>query len=297
MDAITLHDVTKQFRHGERPALDSISIAVPRGSIFGFLGPNGSGKTTAIRLMLGLLTPTSGTITLLGRFKSPQLDRARRAVGATVETPAFYPYLTAADTIQLCATIRGVAPEVDKLLGLVDLASDVDRPVAEFSLGMKQRLALAVALLGDPELLILDEPTNGLDPRGLRSFGQALLDIADAGATVFISSHILGEVQRICTHVAILSRGCMVHTGPISAMNERACVEIAAVNMDALLSALKGTTFATIVAEKSDMYVVEVAEARLEDLSKSLASLAVYPTLFRPRCGDIEDLFLRLTAE
>lgn len=214
--AIEVHGLTKRF--GERTALAELDLAVPSRSAFGFLGPNGAGKTTLIRLLLGLTGPDEGSMRLLG---SPVPQRRREAlarVGAIVEEPRFHRFLTGRENLTIIAAAREPRAYVmiDDALRRVGLAERADERVKSYSLGMRQRLGVARALLADPELLILDEPTNGLDPAGIHEFRKMIRGFVDEGRTVLLSSHLLDEVERICDHVAIVDRGRVVIQGSVA---------------------------------------------------------------------------------
>src|SRR5262245_35846539 len=203
-------ELSKQY--GERLVVDRLNLDVYRGEIFGFLGPNGAGKTTTIRMILGLITPSSGTIEVLGQNLAAHRAHVLPRVGALVETPALYLYMSGRDNLRAVGWVLGGVPEkrIDEILELVGLRGrDKDR-VKTYSLGMKQRLGVAVALLQDPDLLVLDEPANGLDPAGIVEMRDLMRALAAAGKTVFISSHVLTEVRQICTRVAILNLGKLV---------------------------------------------------------------------------------------
>jgi ABC-2 type transport system ATP-binding protein len=194
-------------------AVADINLAVPEGSIYGFLGPNGAGKTTTIRMLLGLLRPTGGAVRLFGR----PLERATLAqVGALVESASFYPHLTGRENLRLIAGLRRLPErEVERVLKVVDLTAAADRLVKQYSLGMGQRLGLAIALLGQPRLLILDEPTNGLDPAGIHEMRALIRSLPEQyGATVFLSSHLLSEVEQLASHIGIVQAGKLVFQGP-----------------------------------------------------------------------------------
>lgn len=216
--AISTDGLTKRFRSGQ-VAVDGIDLRVPRGAIYGFIGPNGSGKTTTIRMLLGLVSPTSGTASLLGG-RMPEAGRdVLPRVGTLVEGPAFHPYLSGianlhrVDAADATANPRTRATRTTAALERVGLAAAAKKNYRQYSLGMKQRLGLAAALLQPRDLLILDEPTNGLDPQGTREVRTLLREIADQGATVLVSSHLLGEIEQVCTHVGIMSRGHLVAQG------------------------------------------------------------------------------------
>jgi ABC-2 type transport system ATP-binding protein len=207
--------LTKRF--GERVAVDSVELLVPRGSAFGYLGPNGAGKTTLIRMLLGLTKATAGTMRLLGQDVPKERATALARVGAIVEEPRFHPFLTGRENLEIIAAAR--SPEartrIDEALTRVGLADRASERVKTYSLGMRQRLGVGRALLADPELLILDEPTNGLDPAGIHEFRAMIRGFVDEGRTVLLSSHILSEVERICDAVAIVDHGKIVWQGAI----------------------------------------------------------------------------------
>ncbi|TXN29925.1 ABC transporter ATP-binding protein [Lacisediminihabitans profunda] len=217
--AIETHGLTKRF--GSYAAVNGIDLTVPRGAVFGFLGPNGSGKTTTIRMLLGLAVPTSGTVRLLGHDMSGDLRDVLPRVGALVEGPGFYPYLSGAANLNRLDTADRYAPSatrrarVDSALERVGLGHAARKKVHAYSLGMKQRLGIANALLTPRELLVLDEPTNGLDPQGTREVRSLVRSLAAEGTTVFVSSHLLAEIEQICTHAAVMSVGNLVAQGTL----------------------------------------------------------------------------------
>jgi len=218
--AIESDALTKRF--GQQTAVNSIDLAVPQGSVFGFLGPNGSGKTTSIRMLLGLVQPTSGTVRVLGEQMPDRLHTVLPRVGALVEGPAFYPYLSGIDNLRRYdsadryAASRSRSARIGSALERVGLSNAADKKVHAYSLGMKQRLGIANALLRPRELLVLDEPTNGLDPQGTREVRSLVGTLAAEGITVFVSSHLLSEVAQICTHAAVMSAGHIVAQGTLA---------------------------------------------------------------------------------
>jgi ABC-2 type transport system ATP-binding protein len=216
--AVETTGLTKEF--GDRMALDGVDLEVPRGVAFGFLGPNGAGKTTIIRLLLGLAWPTSGTMSVLGHAVPRDRSAALARVGAIVEEPRFYPFLTGRENLAVNAAARGgaAATRIPAVLERVGLVARADDRVASYSLGMRQRLGIARCLLADPELLFLDEPMNGLDPAGMLELRGLLRDLVGEGRTVFLSSHLLDEVQRTCDFAAIVDRGRVVIQGAIDAL-------------------------------------------------------------------------------
>lgn len=222
--AIETSALTKRF--GSHTAVDQIDLAVPRGAVFGFLGPNGSGKTTTIRMMLGLAAATSGEIAVLGRTVPRSLHAVLPRVGALVEGPAFYPFLSGAanlrrlDSADRHARPRSREARVEHALERVGLTHAAGKKVHAYSLGMKQRLGIANALLGQRDLLVLDEPTNGLDPQGTREVRNLVRSLAADGTTVFVSSHLLAEIEQICTHAAVMSAGRLVAQGTLAALRQ-----------------------------------------------------------------------------
>ena len=210
--ALATENLTKRFEN-RPPAVDQVALSVPRRSIYGFLGANGAGKTTTLRLVLGLLRPDAGTVRLFGGE-----DRARCRVGSLIETPSLYPHLTGRENLDLSRRLLGVArSDTDRVLAIVDLADAADRRVGGYSLGMRQRLGIARALLGDPRLLILDEPTNGLDPDGIRDMRALLRRLPQASdVTLIVSSHLLTEVEQVATHVGLLHAGRLLLQAPLA---------------------------------------------------------------------------------
>ncbi|TNF49847.1 MAG: ABC transporter ATP-binding protein [Bacteroidetes bacterium] len=210
---LEITDLSKKYKKIQ--ALDRLSLKIEEGMIFGLLGPNGSGKTTTLGMLLGVIRPSSGHYSWFG---NGQLDANRKRIGALLETPNFYPYLTAQQNLEIVAKIKGMnnpAARIEDVLRQVDLYDRKDTNFKTFSLGMKQRLAIASALLSDPEVLVLDEPTNGLDPQGIAEIRELILHIATTGKTIIIASHILDEIEKTCTHCAIMRKGQLLQVGTI----------------------------------------------------------------------------------
>lgn len=217
---VETHGLTK--RYGKVLAVDNLSLSVPQGSVFGLLGPNGAGKSTIIGTLLGLLTPTSGRISLFGAEVQGRPAADVRRMGAIMETPSFYPFLSGRDNLRYFQGISANSEpaEIERLLTLVGLSDRGDARFGTYSLGMKHRLGLAYSLLGDPELLLLDEPTNGLDPAGMAEVRQLVKDIGAGDRTVLLASHLLNEVEQVCDSVAILSQGKVIAQGTVADLLE-----------------------------------------------------------------------------
>ena len=226
-DAVVLtQDLTKTF--GRRTVVDGLSLVVPRGSIYGFLGPNGSGKSTTMKMLLGLLAPTRGQISVLGRpFTPATRAEIMSRTGSMIEHPPGYGHLTGAENMRIAAKMQGLSDQqVDRALALVRLTEHKDRLVRTYSMGMKQRLGIALALAREPELLILDEPTNGLDPAGIEEVRRLLVELSGEGITVMVSSHLLDEIDRMASTLGILSAGRLVFQGTRAELMERSVPDI-----------------------------------------------------------------------
>src|SRR5579864_1551516 len=217
---ISTSRLTKAF--GTLVAVNDLHLQVMRGDVFGFLGPNGSGKTTTIRMLLGLIRPTAGRAVIFGMDTAYQLPLILQRIGAIVETPIFYPYLSGLDNLRVITVASGMSAgkandaRMEEVLDIVDLRRQARDAYRKYSLGMKQRLGIAAALLSDPELVLLDEPTNGLDPAGVFEMRQLIQRLATLGKTIFISSHILYEIQQVCNRVAILQKGNLIKQGAVN---------------------------------------------------------------------------------
>ncbi len=301
--AISSAGLAMRFRGGQL-AVDHIDLAVPAGSVYGFLGPNGSGKTTTIRMLLGLVHPTGGTFELLGSGLRAGLDVVLPRVGALVEGPAFYPFLSGRQNLARCdaadptADLRTARARVDSALDQVGLLAAADKRYRAYSLGMKQRLGIAAALLRPRDLMVLDEPTNGLDPQGTREIRSLIKQIAADGTTVFVSSHLLAEVEQICSHVGVMSTGRLVFQGTLPELRSRGEPRILVRTAQAAAAAeLLGRAGLADVAV-GDGQVTAVLGGRAPERINSdlvLAGIAVAGLeTIRP---SLEDLFVQLTGE
>ncbi len=223
MENYTLQTFGLTRRFGHMKAVDDLNLHVPPGSVYGFLGPNGAGKTTTIRLLLGLLRPQGGTVSLFGGPLAERRSALLRRIGSLVEAPSLYPHLTGGETLELYRRMTGATrAQLQRALAVVRLEDAAHRLVRQYSLGMRQRLGLAVALLTEPELLILDEPTNGLDPAGIREIRELLCELPQRqGVTVFVSSHLLSEVEQMATHIGIINAGRLIFEGTPDALRAR----------------------------------------------------------------------------
>ncbi len=301
--AIATTGLTKQFK--SHNAVDAIDLRVPRGSVFGFLGPNGSGKTTTIRMLLGLATISSGEVTLLGHSVPSGLAEALPKVGALVEGPAFYPYLSGRDNlIRYDSADRHADPKtraarVDEALSRVGLSQAAEKKVHAYSLGMKQRLGIANALLQPRDLLVLDEPTNGLDPQGTREVRNLIRALAAEGITIFISSHLLAEIEQICTHLAVMSQGKIVAQGSIEELSasETKKLTLRTPHVDAALKVLHELGIEAL----SDGFIVtaEISENQIEPdkIVEQLVRENVAVQSFALLAPTLEDRFVSLTGE
>ena len=296
---IRTYDLTKRFKH--LAAVDGVNFEVQPGEVFGFLGPNGAGKTTTIAMLLGLVRPTAGSAEVLGHDIRRGLSAALRRVGAIVETPAFYPYLSGRDNLRIFARIiggdaEGSIPDLIEQVGLRGRGKD---KVGTYSLGMRQRLGLASAMLGDPELLILDEPTNGLDPAGMQEVRRLIRRLAEEeGKTVFLSSHLLHEVEQVCDRVLILNKGQVITQGEVSELLSQAhVVEMRIAAAPRAAQVLSELGWVQGVDHNGDWLRVQASPERAPELLAALAPHNLFPFEVRPVVPSLESVFLELTEE
>lgn len=279
-------------------AVAGLDLSVPEGGVFGFLGPNGSGKTTTIRCLLGLVRPSAGHSRVLGADSQRALASVISRVGTIVETPAFFPNFSGRRNLGFLASLRGIDDDrVDAVLDRVGLGDRGRDPFRAYSLGMKQRLGLAAALLQDPDLLVLDEPANGLDPAGIVEIREVVRSLGEEGRTVFVSSHLLGEVQQMCDRVAILNHGECIAQGTVDDVLASGGAAQLVVAVDQLERARDVLERAGIPATaENDRLVVGVSGLDGARVSRTLAEAGLYPHELTPRQVDLETVFLRLTG-
>ncbi|MCC2279732.1 ABC transporter ATP-binding protein [Streptomyces sp. ET3-23] len=300
---IETHALTKRYGRG-RPAVYGLGLVVPRGSVFGFLGPNGSGKTTTIRMLMGLIEPTSGVARVLGEPMPRAGQRVLPRVGALIEGPALYGFLSGRDNLvrldsaDPAADPRTRAARVGEALDRVGLANAAAKKARAYSLGMKQRLGLAAALLQPRELLVLDEPTNGLDPQGMREIRTLVRDLAAGGTTVFLSSHLLDEIEQVCTHVAVMSRGRLLTQGTVAglASSVRGRLSVTTPDTAEAVRVLKEHGVNDLVVT-DDRVTGELPAGELADLNAALVRADVRVRAFGAQRASLEDAFVALTGE
>lgn len=290
------HDLKKHF--GKVRAVDGINLNVSRGDVYGFLGPNGSGKTTTIGLILGLLHPTAGRVTLFGEQVSPYRNRALRRVGSLVGAPSLVPYLSARQNLEIVARLgQEVNPgRVDEILETVDLQGDADRQAGNYSTGMKQRLGLAISLIHQPELLILDEPTNGMDPSGMREIRLLLSALAEQGVTIFLSSHLLYEVEQICSRVAVLRKGKVIAEGLVDdLLGSKEIVKVRVPAPEKAIRLLQNLPGSREVRSNGAHLIVSGVSSQA--VVAHLASNGIVPSEVTSGGSDLESVFIELTEK
>jgi len=290
---VTTTDLTKRF--GDRIAVDRVSLTVRRGEVYGFLGPNGAGKTTTLRMLLGLVRPTGGEATVLGQPPGAPDGLAR--IGALVEGPGFYPYLSGRDNLRVLARYAQLDDiAVEAALELVDLTSRAGDRFKSYSLGMKQRLGVAAGLLGDPELLILDEPTNGLDPTGMADMRDLLRTLADQGQTVLLSSHLLGEVEQICDRVGVIAGGRLLTESTVADLRGQATILVRAEPLSTARDVVAGVVGADRVSTVDGSLRLSIGIDRSAELNRALVLAGVAVSEVRPLERTLEDAFFAMTT-
>jgi ABC-2 type transport system ATP-binding protein len=281
-------------RYGSITAVRDLNISVRRGEVYGFLGPNGAGKTTTLRMLLGLIRPSSGTAKVLGA--EPGSPQGLRGVGALVESPAFYPYLSGRDNLRVMARYCGAPPQrVEEVLGQVELAGRADDRFRKYSLGMKQRLGVAAALLKDPELLILDEPTNGLDPKGMSDMRALIRRLGHGERTVLLSSHLLGEVEQVCNRVGVIHKGELVIEGTVEELRGGGGVLVKVEPIEEARKIALGLSGVRGAQIEEGMLVIDTDPEKAAEINASLVSAGMRVGELRPLERSLEDAFLELT--
>ena len=288
-------------QYGPHTAVDHVELHVPQGCVYGFIGPNGAGKSTTMKMLLGLIHPTAGRVRLLGQELT---EKSRlpllRQTGSLIESPAGYLHLTAQENLEIVADLKGVPhKDIDRVLDIVHLTQDRSRRVGQYSLGMKQRLGIAMALLGSPKLLILDEPTNGLDPAGIQEMRALIRNMpAATGATVLISSHLLGEMEQMVEQVGIIDHGHILFEGPLTELQRHSRGNVTLRLLDPAKAA--PILRANGLTAHSDSCVVTLPplrDALLADLVQKLAACGAGVVELTPHTKTLEEIFLSLTSE
>ena len=290
---VQTQELTKKY--GDRLAVDRVSMTVRRGEVYGFLGPNGAGKTTTLRMMLGLIRATSGSASVLGQPAGEPGVIAR--VGALIEGPGFYPALSGRDNLRVMARYRGL-PErvVGEALARVDLADRGDDAFKSYSLGMKQRLGVASALMGEPELIVLDEPTNGLDPAGMADMRSLIVELARGGQTVLLSSHLLAEVQEICDRVGVINNGRLLRESTVAELRGSSTLRVRGVPLDlALATAMRLAGDDGVRVEGEELLLALPAD-QAPDLTRALVADGVDVHEVTSRERSLEEVFFEMTA-
>jgi len=293
---LTIENLNKRF--GQVHAVNNVSLEINKGNVYGILGPNGSGKSTTLGIVLNVVNKTSGTFQWFGG--TMETHDALKKVGAIIERPNFYPYMTAQENLELVCKIKGTPySKVIEKLEVVGLLDRKDSKFRTFSLGMKQRLAIASALLNDPEILILDEPTNGLDPQGIRQIRDIIKHIASLGTTILLASHLLDEVEKVCSHVLVLRKGQVLYSGKVDGMiSNEGFFELQSDDLAVLKNALTKISAIDHFTEddgKLTAYLKQPLEAR--DLNKLLVEQNIYLNHLVKRKHSLEEQFLELTSK
>lgn len=292
---LSINNLAKNY--GNIKALNGISFEVPKGSVFGILGPNGSGKTTTLGIILDVLKANSGSFNWFGK---PGSSDSRKKIGSLLETPNFYHYLSALDNLKITQAIshRGNANDIESVLQTVNLAQRKTSKFSTYSLGMKQRLAIGAALLGNPEVLVFDEPTNGLDPVGIAEIRELIKKLASEGKTIIMASHLLDEVEKVCTHVAILKKGTLLTAGAVNeVMATEDIVEVSASNLQLLQDVLANYTGSTTIHKDGNhvQLLFPVGKANLEEINSYCFSKGITLSLLNLKRKSLEAKFFELT--
>ncbi|HET7706607.1 MAG TPA: ABC transporter ATP-binding protein [Thermoanaerobaculia bacterium] len=298
MTALAARNLTKVI--GDRTIVDDVSFELQPGEVFGFLGPNGAGKTTTIRMLVGLIRPTAGTVEICGFDIRREFEKAMRCIGCIVENPDLYRFMTGRENLQHFSRMLGVdTSEIERVAQLVNLDHRLDQRVGTYSLGMRQRLGIAQAMLGSPRVLILDEPSNGLDPAGIREIRELLRNLAtDRGLAVFVSSHLLGEVELMCDRVAIIHRGRILKDGPVrSLISNRRAMEFRVNDVGKAMQVFEQSgARATPPAGDDHSILVAIEEDDAPPLVASLVHEGIEVFHARPKIQTLEEMFIEVTG-
>ncbi len=295
---VRTENLTKCF--GKLVAVDNLNLEVHKGEIFGFLGPNGAGKSTTMGMMLGLIAPTSGTVEIFGLNLQRYLSKILPRIGAVTENPGFYPYLSGKDNLRYIARITGGigSSRTREVLELVELLDRGNDKFSNYSLGMKQRLAIACALLNDPEFIILDEPTNGLDPAGMKEIRELIIRLGQEGKTIFLNSHLLHEVEQVCGRVAIIKQGKMIVQGLVKDLMKRGdTLQIKVNEPEKAVTVLKELDWITSITREDDKLLIGVNAEKSAEISAALAKESIYVTEMKAEEDTLESFFLEMTGE
>jgi ABC-2 type transport system ATP-binding protein len=295
VQVLTLQNISKSY--GKIQALKNLSFEIPQGCVFGVLGPNGSGKTTLLSIILDVLKADTGNYLWFGNPGSPE---QRKKIGSLLETPNFYHYLSASNNLKVTNSIsgRGNPAAIDAVLEKVKLYERRNSRFSTYSLGMKQRLAIAAALLGDPQVLVLDEPTNGLDPVGIAEIRELIIELSKKGHTIIMASHLLDEVEKVCTHVAIIKKGTLITTGPVEdVLADEDTVEISAADLQALLGIMGSYGHGTKVLQEGQYLHVNMPKgtASLDDINNYCFSKGIVLNHLLFKKKRLEAKFFELT--
>lgn len=301
----TNNDVVVRTEHltkhyGKLVAVDDLNLEIYRGQIFGFLGPNAAGKSTTISMLLGLVAPTSGNIEVFGLSVKSNLADILCKTGAVMENPGFYPYLSGWDNLKVFAGLSCNVTDnrIKEVLKLVDLADRGQDKFSGYSQGMKQRLAIACALFHNPEFIILDEPTNGLDPAGMKEVRELIIKLGQEGKTIFLSSHLLHEVEQVCDHVAIIKKGKVVVSGPSNDLIKHGgTLQIRVTDSGKAVALLNEADWVSSVTREGDLLILKVPTKSAADISAFLAKNGVFISEMKARDDSLESIFLELTEE
>jgi len=293
MEILRIDQLTKHY--GKLTAVDKLNLSIEKGAIYGLLGPNGSGKTTTLGMILNVTRPSSGSFTW---FADSDKNVNRQRIGAIIETPIFYPYLSGQKNLEIFCKIKKIAyDDIERVLKIAELYERRKDAFKTYSLGMKQRLAIAAALLGEPEVLILDEPTNGLDPQGIAEIRNLIINIAQRGITIILASHLLDEVQKVCSHVLILKRGKMLISGKVDdILREPDIFEIRVDEPEKLSELISKTPFLTVIQEHQGLFIVIYKEnsSNGKELNQFLFKNGLVASHLQKQEKSLESYFLNI---